>query len=110
MRLDKIAGMDWLKALIWRLLRELPPDGGLELPRLERLVRDAEDKSLRRPRVGLSNKWRALLCRRRGDIHWTNNAAERAIGRSKIRCKTVSETKRESQPTNPFSLDGRRLG
>ena len=37
-------------------------------------------------RVELVGKWRALLCRRRrGDVPWTNNATERAIGRSKIR-------------------------
>ena len=33
-RLDGIEGWDWGKARIWRLLTELPMDGGLELPRL----------------------------------------------------------------------------
>ena len=64
--------------------------GGLELLRIERLVRDDDDQTLRRLCVDLSNKWRALLCRRRrGDVPGTNNATERAIGRSKIRYKTV---------------------
>ena len=86
-RLDKIKGWDWIKARIWRLLTELPFDGDLELLRLERSVRDG-DAALRRMRVELSGKWRALLCRRRGDVPWTNNAAERAICRSKIRYKS----------------------
>ena len=60
----KIDGWDWVKARIWRLLTELPFDGDLELLRLERAVRDG-DATLRRPRVGLSGKWRALLCHRR---------------------------------------------
>ena len=67
-RLDWIDGWDWIKARISRLLTELPFDGDLELPRLERAVRDG-DATLRRMRVELSGKWRALLChRRRGDV------------------------------------------
>ena len=88
-RLDRIDGRDWVKAGIWRLLTEPPPSGGLELLRLERAVRDG-DAALRRLRADLSGKWRAPLCRRRRrDVPRTNNAAERAIGRSKIRCETV---------------------
>ena len=56
-RLDKIDGWDWIKARIWRLLTELPFDGGLELLRLERMVRDG-DETLRRMRVELVGKWR----------------------------------------------------
>ena len=107
-RLGKIEGMDWFKDLIWRLLNELPPDGGLELLRLERLVRDAECQSLRRLRVDLSGKRRALLCdRRRGDVPWTNNMTERAMGRSKIRYKTVRGYKSESGLLNGFGLTRR---
>ena len=88
-RLDWIEGWDRVKARIWMLLTDLPPSGGLELPRLERAVRDG-DASLRRLCVELSGKWRALLChRRRRDVPRTNNVTERAIGRSKIRYKTV---------------------
>ena len=50
-RLKKAEGWDWVKARIWRLLKELPANGGLELLRLERLVRSDENQSLRRPRV-----------------------------------------------------------
>ena len=55
-RLDRIEGWDWGKARIWRL----PPDGGLELLRLERAVRDS-DATLRRLCVELSGKWRAAV-------------------------------------------------
>ena len=104
-RLGKIEGRDWIKARIWRLLRELPPNGDVELLRLERLVRDDEDQTLRRLCVELSNKWRALLChRRRGDVPRTNNVTERAIGRSKIRYKTVRGYKSESGLLNGFGL------
>ena len=79
-RLDGIDGWDWIKARIWRLLTELPFDVDLDLPRLERATRDG-DATLRRLRVDLSGKRRALLChRRRRDVPRTNNAAERAIG------------------------------
>ena len=87
-RRARIEGRDWVKARIWRLLTDLPFDGDLDLPRLERAVRDG-DATLRRMRVDLSEKWRAPLCRlRRGDVPWTNSAAERAIWRSEIRYRT----------------------
>ena len=63
-RLNEIKGWNRIKARIWRLLTELPFDGDLELLRLERAVRDG-DATLRRMRVELSGKWRALLCHRR---------------------------------------------
>ena len=70
----------------------------------ERAVRDG-DATLRRMRVELSGKWRALLChRRRGDVPWTNSVTERAIGRSKIRYKTVSGYKSEDWMLNGFGL------
>ena len=103
-RLGKIKGWDWVKARIWRLLTDLPPDGGLELLRLERAVGDG-DAALRGLCVELSGKWRALLChRRRRDVPRTNNAVERAIGRSKIRCKTVRGYKSEDWMLNGFGL------
>ena len=103
-RLDGIDVWDWVKARIWRLLTELPFDGDLELLRLERAVRDG-DATLRRMRVELSGKWRALLChRRRGDVPWTNNVTERAIGGSEIRYKTVRGYKSEDGMLNGFGL------
>ena len=71
---------------------------------MERAVRDG-DATLRRLCVELVGKRRALLChRRRGDVPWTNNAAERAIGGSKIRYKTVSGCKSEDWMLNRFGL------
>ena len=103
-RLKKAEGRDWVKEWIWRLLKKLPPDVGMEIPRLERLVRDAEDKSLRRPRAELIGKRRALLRRRRrGDSPWTNNMTERAI----VRSKTVRGYKSESGMLNGFGLTRR---
>ena len=102
-RLDGIDGWDWTKARIWRLLTDLPPDGDLDLPRLERAARDG-DATLRRMRVELSGKWRAPLRRRRRDVPWTNNAAERAISGSKIRRKTVRGCKIEDWTLNGFGL------
>ena len=104
-RLGKKEEWDWIKTWIWKLLKELPLDGGLELLRLERLVRDDEDQTVRRLCVELSNKWRALLChRRRGDVPRTNNVTERAIGRSKIRSKSTRGYKSESGLLNGFWL------
>ena len=54
----------------------------------------------RRPRVELSGK-------RRGDVPWTNGMAERAIGRSKIRYKTVRGYKSELRLLNGFGLTQR---
>ena len=77
----------------------------MEILRLERMVRGDADQTLRRPRVDLSAKWRALLCRRRrGDVPRTNNATERAIGRSKIRSKTARGCKSETGLLNGFWL------
>ena len=112
-RLDGIEGWDWVKARIWRLLTELPFDGDLDLPRLERAVRDG-DATLRRMRVELVGKWRALLChRRRGDVPWTNNAAERVMGGSEVRYKTVSgvqERRRDAERVWAYAVGLERPG
>ena len=103
-RLDRIEGRDWIKARIWRLLTELPFDGDLDLPSLERAVRDG-DSTLRRMRVDLSGKRLSpLRHRRRRDVPWTNNAAERAIIGSKIRYKTLRGYKSEDRTLNGFGL------
>ena len=63
-RLEDIDGMGLAaEAMIWRLLTELPEDGGRKLLRMEPRVR-AEPK-LRRLVVGLCGKWRSLLCHQR---------------------------------------------
>ena len=87
-RLEAIDGWDWYKTRIWWLLTELPEGGGRELVEMERRVRG--DPTLRRLVVELSEKWRSLRCHRRVmGMPQTNNCTERAIGRSKVRYKTV---------------------
>ena len=87
-RLGEIEGWDWYKARIWLLLNELPESGGAELMRMERKVR--ENAELRRLVVELSDKWRSLTGYKRiRSLPQTNNCAERVIGRSKVRYKTV---------------------
>ena len=55
---------------------------------IERRVRG--EPALRRLVVELCQKWRSLLCHRRAPgMPQTNNCTERAIGRSKIRYKTI---------------------
>ena len=106
-RFDRIDGRDRGKARIWRLLTELPLDCDLELLRLERAVRDG-DATFRRMRVELSEKWRAPLRRlRRGDVPWTNSAAERAIWRSEIRYGAARGCKSEDRMLNGFGATQR---
>ena len=70
------------------LLSELPEWGGRELLAMERRVRG--EPALRRLVVELCQKWRSLLCYRRAPgMPQTNNCTERAIGRSKIRYKSM---------------------
>ena len=87
-RLKEIDGWDRYKSRIWLLMVELPEGGGREMLDMERRVR--AEPALRRLVVELCEKWRSLLCHRRvRGMPQTNNCTERAIGRSKVRYKTV---------------------
>lgn len=87
-RLKKVEGWEQEKARIQRLVRELPPEGGVELLRLERRV--GRSPPLRRLVVDLLQRWPSLVCyRRRAEVPATNNRTEQAIGKSKVRFKTV---------------------
>ncbi len=71
-----------------QLVRELPADGGDRLLRLERRVRASP--KLRQLVVDLLGRWPALVHHQ--DRPWvptTNNRTEQAIGKSKVRFKTV---------------------
>ena len=71
---------------------------------MARMIRDG-DATLRRLCAELSEKWRALLCRRRRrDVPWTNSAAEPGIGRSEIRYKAARRYKSEDGMMNGFGL------
>jgi len=87
-RMRSIHGWEKEKALIREVMRTLPRDGGDQLLRLERRVRRAPP--LRRLVVDLIGRWPALVYHQ--DRPWvpaTNNRAEQAIGKSKVRFKTV---------------------
>lgn len=87
-RLRASRGWGEEKALIRQLVRDLPADGGDHLLRLERRVRASPP--LRRLVVDLIQRWPALVYHQ--DRSWvpaTNNRTEQAIGKSKVRFKTV---------------------
>ena len=87
-RLKKVEGWEEDKARIQQLVRELPQDGGAELLRLERRL--GRSPPLRRLVVDLLQRWPSLVChRRRRGVPPTNNRTEQAIGKSKVRFKTV---------------------
>ena len=102
-RLKGVDGWERYKARIWSLLSELPQRGGRELLEMERRVRD--EPGLRSLVVELCEKWRSLLCHRRVmGMPQTNNCTERAIGRSKVRYKTVRGYKSEDGMMNGLRL------
>jgi len=87
-RLRSIADWEREKALIREVVRELPADGGERLLRLERRARASPE--LRRLVVDLIGRWPALVYHQgRPWVPPTNNRAEQAIGKSKVRFKTV---------------------
>ena len=102
-RLEEIEGWDHYKTMIWLLLSELSEDGGRQLLKMERRVRD--EPKLRRLVVDLCGKWSSLLCHKRvRGMPQTNNCTERTIGRSKIRYKTVRGYKSKEGMMNGLAL------
>jgi transposase-like protein len=87
-RLRTVRGWEEEKAQVRQLVRDLPADGGERLLRLERRVRRAPP--LRRLVVDLIQRWPALVYHQgRPWVPATNNRTEQAIGKSKVRFKTV---------------------
>jgi len=87
-RLRSIRGREEEQALVRQLMRELPADGGDRLLRLERRVRASP--ALRRLVIDLIARWPALVYHQgRPWVPATNNRTEQAIGKSKVRFKTV---------------------
>jgi len=87
-RLRSIQGGEEEKALVRQLVRELPPDGGDRLLRVERRVRASP--ALRRLVIDVIARWPALVYHQgRPWVPATNNRTEQAIGKSKVRFKTV---------------------
>lgn len=87
-RLKRIVGWEKEKALIQEVVRELPSQGGDRLLRLEREV--GRSPPLRRLVVDLLGRWPTLVYHQgRRWVPATNNRTEQAIGKSKVRFKTV---------------------
>jgi transposase-like protein len=87
-RLRSIEGWEEEKALIREVVRALPADGGDRLLALERRV--VRSPPLRRLVVELLGRWPALVYHQgRPWVPATNNRTEQAIGKSKVRFKTV---------------------
>ena len=87
-RLRRIRGWEEEQALIRETVRTLPTDGGERLLRLERRVR--RSPPLRLLAVDLIGRWPALVYHQgRPWVPATNNRTEQAIGKSKVRFKTV---------------------
>jgi len=87
-RLRTVRGGEEEKARIRQLVRDLPADGGERLLRLERRVRASP--ALRRLVIDLIARWPALVYHQsRPWVPATNNRTEQAIGKSKVRFKTV---------------------
>ncbi len=87
-RLRGIEGWEEEKALIREIVRELPSDGGERLLRLERRARASP--GMRRLVIDLIGRWPALVYHQgRPWVPTTNNRTEQAIGKSKVRFKTV---------------------
>jgi hypothetical protein len=87
-RLRSIEGWEKEKALIREVVRALPADGGDRLLALERRV--LRSPPLRRLVVELLGRWPALVYHQgRPWVPATNNRTEQAIGKSKVRFKTV---------------------
>ena len=87
-RLRRLRGWEEEKRLIREVVATLPADGGERLLRLERRVRQVPP--LRRLVVDLLQRWPALVSHQgRPGVPQTNNRTEQAIGKSKLRFKTV---------------------
>lgn len=99
--LSETVPKDWLWVLeeIKALLAELPPEGSRRLFELwkqipeRRTGRDGELSPLDQLRlllIRLSKHWRSYrLFDWQSDVPWTNNGTEQAIGRMKMRARTV---------------------
>lgn len=88
-RLREIKGYEAEKERLRQIVQELSEDGGAQLLKLALEMKEAEPR-LYSLALQLSERWeRLVLYKRITGVPWTNNASERAIGRSKIRYKTM---------------------
>lgn len=102
-RLRKLPGQDAVKERVRELVRDFPPWGERALRELAKTLRG--NVPWRRFLSDLADKWHSL--RRfleNPAVPATNNVTERAIGRSKVRYKTVRGFKSEEGMLNLFAL------
>jgi len=106
----------WVMEEIKSLLQELPPEGSR---RLFELCKQVPERStiptgtlsplgqLRNLLIRLSEHWPSYrLFTWQNDVPWTNNVAEQAIGRMKVRSRTVRGYKSWPGMQNAFMLTG----
>lgn len=119
-RLEDKLSEEWLWMLerIKMIVEELPADGGKQLLDLFKQLpghiklgqeRTAEDK-LRHLLIRLSENWeRYLTFFHDPGIPWTNNRTEQAIGRMKMRARTIRGYKTQSGMLNGLLVSSTRL-
>lgn len=102
-RLRKLPGQEPVKEVVRALVRDFPSWGERALREMAKVLR--RNVPWRRFLSELADKWQSL--RRfleRSDVPATNNVTERAIGRSKVRYKTVRGFKSEEGMLNLVAL------
>lgn len=102
-RLRKLPGQEAVKEVVRELVRDFPPWGEPALRELAKVLR--RNVPWRRFLSELADKWASLRCfLEHPDVPATNNVTERAIGRSKVRYKTVRGFKSEEGMLNLVAL------
>lgn len=101
--LKDVEGWAAEKEQIQTIIQELPPAGGEQLLALEQVV--WPEPKLKGLVVALSEKWpRLVLHQQEPGVPSTNNVTERAIGRTKVRYRTVRGFKTAAGCLNGFAL------
>lgn len=102
-RLRKLPGQDAVKDAVRELVRDFPPWGERALRELAKTLR--RNVAWRRFLSDLAEKWQSLRRYQENPaVPSTNNVTERAIGRSKVRYKTVRGFKSQEGMLNLFAL------
>jgi transposase-like protein len=115
-RLQKQLDNEWDEPLdeVRQLLKDLPPDGGHRIYQLYRRVKAPPRiynqamsplARLQKLLLRLSDNWSSYrLFLEQGDVPATNNASERAIGRWRVRSRSVRGFKTWAGLANAFTL------
>jgi transposase-like protein len=102
-RLKKLSGQEAVKDAVRDIIKELPPWGDRVLRELAKALR--KNTSWRMFLRELADKYESLcLYLHEKGVPATNNVTERAIGRSKVRYKTIRGFKSKDGMLNLFAL------